>query len=254
MTVDAQKEDRKDGRLTHIAQIRQTLDDFRGGLVVSCQARPGNPLHGPEPMVMMARSAELGGAKALRVNGPADIQAVLAATRLPVMAINKVDHEGNPVMITPTVASAKALLAVGATIVALDATARRRPHDESLRDIVTTIHAAGAVAMGDLAEQGDLEGALAADIDAVGTTLSGYTGGPVPDQPDFDLLAWLVKVSPVPVFAEGRYWSPEQVVRAFDLGASFVVVGTAITNPMAITSRFVQAVSRTRQSGAQPTS
>lgn len=193
-------------------------------------------------MARMARAAELGGARALRANGPADVKAILNATSLPVMAINKVEHPDSQVMITPTVDSAKALLEVGADIVALDATNRRRPNGERLHDVVQAIHDAGAVAMGDLSSRDDLEGALAADIDAVGTTLSGYTGGPVPDDPDFDLLAWLVKSSPVPVFAEGRYWAPDQVVRAFELGASFVVVGTAITNPMAITSRFQRAI------------
>jgi N-acylglucosamine-6-phosphate 2-epimerase len=193
-------------------------------------------------MALMARAAELGGARALRVNGPADVKAALEATALPVMAIYKVEHPDSQVMITPTVDSARALLDAGADVVALDATNRLRPNGERLHDVVAAIHQAGAVAMGDLSSRDDLEGALAADIDAVGTTLSGYTGGPVPDDPDFNLLGWLVKSSPVPVFAEGRFWTPEQVVRAFELGASFVVVGTAITNPMAITSRFQRAI------------
>lgn len=197
-------------------------------------------------MVLMARAAELGGARALRINGPADVTAVLSATSLPIMAINKVDVPGSPVGITPTLESVDQLSAAGATIIALDATSRPRPGGERLRDLVTVIHDRDGVAMGDLATANDLEGALAADIDAVGTTLSGYTGGTVPDDPDFDLLAWLVRHSPVPVFAEGRYWTTDQVNRAFDLGASFVVVGTAITNPMAITSHFVQSVQRHR--------
>ena len=223
------------------AQIRQILDRFAGGIVVSCQARPGNPLHGVESMVRMARAAELGGARAIRADGPHDCAAILVATDLPLVAINKVNFSGSQVTVTPTVESATQLLDIGASIVALDATSRPRPGGETLRDIVSTIHGAGGVAMGDLATTEDLECALAADIDAVGTTLSGYTGGPTPDEPDFDLLAWLVKHSPVPVFAEGRYWSPDQVQQAFALGATFVVVGTAITNPMAITSRFVQS-------------
>lgn len=228
------------------AQILERISALHGGLVVSCQARPGNPLHGASNMALMAQAAELGGARGLRINGPADVEAVLATTSLPVMAINKVDHDDSPVSITPTLASTQALLAVGADIVALDATNRPRPNGERLRDIVAAVHEAGGIAMGDLATRDDLEGALAADIDAVGTTLSGYIGGPVPDEPDFDLLAWLVKASPVPVFAEGRIWTPEQVNEAFRIGASFVVVGTAITNPMAITSRFVQAIDASR--------
>lgn len=232
------------------SHIRRVLDEFDGGLVVSCQARPGNPLHGTSPVAMMAQAAELGGARGLRIDGPADIAAVTAVTTLPVMASHKVEHAASRVFITPTVDSARQVLEAGARIVALDATNRRRPHEEALGAIVDTLHSAGAVAMGDLASIDDLPHALAADIDAVGTTLSGYTGvGPVPDEPDFALLARLVRNSPVPVFAEGRYWSPDQVKRAFDLGASFVVVGTAITNPMAITSRFVHAIAAMKHEG-----
>ncbi len=232
------------------SQIRSVLDGLHGGLVVSCQARPGNPLHGASPMAMMAQAAELGGARGLRIDGPADVAAVIAITTLPVMATNKVEPAESRVTITPTVDSARKVLEAEAKIVALDATGRRRPNDESLGDIVAAIHAAGAVAMGDLASIDDLPHALAADIDAVGTTLSGYTGdGPVPDEPDFELLARLVRDSPVPVFAEGRYWTPDQVTQAFGLGASFVVVGTAITNPMAITSRFVHAIAAMNHEG-----
>jgi len=197
-------------------------------------------------MAMMARAAELGGARGLRVNAT-DLAAVLAITTLPVIASNTVEYPHSRVTITPTAGSAWELLAAGAQIVALDATDRRRPAGESLDEIVEVVHAAGAAAMGDLASIEDLPQALAAGIDAVGTTLGGYTGdGPVPDEPDFALLARLVRDSPVPVYAAGRYWTPEQVTQAFARGASFVVVGAAITNPMAITSRFVRAIERAK--------
>ena len=226
---------------------RELLDSLRGGVIVSCQARPGNPLHGPDLMAIMARAAELGGARALRVNGPDDIAAVQRATDLPVMGIKKEDHDDSPVMITPTVASVRAVLATGAPIVALDGTNRLRPGGETLAASVREIHRANALAFADLATREDLRHATSAGVDAVGTTLSGYTAeSPKSDEPDFDLLEWLVKHSPVPVFAEGRIWTPEHVTRAFALGASFVVIGTAITNPMAITSRFVAAAGTAR--------
>lgn len=235
------------------ARILRQLDHFRGGLVVSCHARPGNPLRGASPMAMMARAAELGGARGVRIDGPVDVAAVLAVTSIPLIATHQVEHARSRVTITPTLQSARDLLDAGAKIVALDATNRRRPNHEKLGDIVAAVHAAGGVAIGDLASIDDLPHALAADIDAVGTTLSGHTGDePVPDEPDFALLARLVRDSPVPVYAEGRYWTPEQVTRAFDLGASFVVVGAAITNPMAITSRFVNAVAAKQREGPTP--
>lgn len=223
-----------------IERARQ-LANLHGGLVVSCQARPGNPLHGAATMALVAQAAEIGGARALRVNGADDIRAVMLATSLPVLGINKVEYQDSPVIITPTVRDAEAILDTGVPLVALDGTNRLRPNGERLADIIHVIHERGALAFADLATRDDLAGALDADVDAVGTTLSGYTVESMTgsDDPDFDLLAWLVKYSPVPVFAEGRIWTPQQAAEALSIGASFVVIGTAITNPMAITSRFV---------------
>ena len=51
---------------------------------------------------------------------------------------------------------------------------------------------------------------------------------------------------PVPVIAEGGFWYPEQVVKALELGAWAVVVGTAITRPKDITARFVRAIKNER--------
>jgi N-acylglucosamine-6-phosphate 2-epimerase len=232
----------------------QRLVALEGGLIVSCQARKGNPLHGPHAMALMAQAAELGGARALRVNGAADIEAVMHASELPVMGISKVEYDDSPVMITPTVRDAEAILALGVPLVALDATARRRPGGESLKDVVAAIHAHGALAFGDLATRDDLAGAIDAGVDAVGTTLSGYTAESARDDdlPDLDLLRWLVRHSPVPVFAEGRIWTPEQAAEALAIGASFVVVGTAITNPMAITSRFIATMDAARRAEERP--
>lgn len=219
------------------------LESLRGGIIVSCQARPGNPLEGAEAMALMARAAELGGARGLRVNGARDIAAVGRASTLPIVGISRVEHPDSAVTITPTVASAETILETGIRMVALDATQRARPGGEGVEQIVAVIHAGGALALGDLATIDDLGPAVRAGVDAVGTTLSGYVAGtPRQPGPDFALLAELVKRSAVPVFAEGRYWTPEDVRTAFEIGAAFVVIGTAITNPMAITSRFVAAI------------
>jgi N-acylglucosamine-6-phosphate 2-epimerase len=43
------------------------------------------------------------------------------------------------------------------------------------------------------------------------------------------------------VLVEGHLSRPEEVRTALDLGATAVVVGSAITRPEAITARFVQA-------------
>jgi len=228
--------------------VKARLDRLHGGLIVACTANPGNPLHDPEAMAMMARAAELGGARGLRVESVPDIAAVQRVSTLPIIGVRKRASGDSPVVITPTRASAREILGTGVGYVAIDATSRPRPRGETMREVVAEIHRHGAVALGDLATLNDLQPALRDGIDAVGTTLSGYTVDArltkEPDEPDFDLLRTLVQVAPVPVYAEGRFWTPEQALEAFALGASFVVIGTAITNPMAITSRFVSAIDR----------
>lgn len=219
-----------------------------GGLVVSCQAPAGSPLRSPEIMLAMAEAAAIGGAVAIRANGPDHVGPMVVALDIPVLGLHKVEYPGSPVFITPTLAEIDALLGTGCEMVALDATDRPRPGGAALPDLVRRIHDAGALAFGDLATVGDLEPAIAAGIDAVGTTLSGYTTGrQVPVEPDFELVARFAERSTVPVFAEGRYATPADVRRALDLGASFVVVGTAITEPLALTRRFVGA---TREQGS----
>lgn len=222
------------------------LEQLRGGLIVSCQAADGNPMQGPDVMARMAQAAELGGAVGTRVESPADINAVMAATSIPCLGIYKVDYEGCEVRITPTLRDTQAIIETGAPMIALDATNRLRPHGEQLIDSVAAIHAAGALAFGDCATREDLEGAIAAGCDAIGTTLSGYTAESMSDspEPDLDLVAWFVTHSPVPVYAEGRYWNPQQVAAALELGAHCVVVGTAITNPMKTTSYFIEESQR----------
>jgi N-acylglucosamine-6-phosphate 2-epimerase len=63
-------------------------------------------------------------------------------------------------------------------------------------------------------------------------------------------VARLAAVLDCPVLAEGRYGSPEAVRAAFDAGAFAVVVGTAITDPLALTRRFAAATAARRTSGA----
>ena len=88
------------------------------------------------------------------------------------------------------------------------------------------------------------EGILAekAGADILSTTLAGYTlesSNSPSDEPDFNLLEQLVKNTTKPVVLEGRIWEPEQVDRAFEIGAHCVVIGSAITRPQLITKRFI---------------
>jgi N-acylglucosamine-6-phosphate 2-epimerase len=223
------------------------LDRLRGGLVVSCQAREGNPLHGPHFMAAFASAAMSGGAVGIRADGAADITAIRneIGPAVPIMGIFKVKQPDGSLFITPSAEAASAVLSAGSRLVALDGTARPRPGGEHLTDVVAAIHAAGGAALADIGTPEDARFAVSCGVDAVGTTLSGYTpDSPKGEGPDFLLLERLAHDSSVPVFAEGRIWTREEARHAIELGAAFVVVGTAITNPTAITARFVGALQR----------
>jgi N-acylglucosamine-6-phosphate 2-epimerase len=210
-------------------------------IVVSCQAGPDDPLHGSESMALMARAAVAGGAAAIRANGAADVAAIRAAVDVPILGINKL---GDPrgVFITPDVEAAAAVVAAGADVVALDGTLRPRPDGRPLREHVAEIHERLEVEV--MADVDSLEAgvaARAAGADLVASTLSGYTGSAVPDGPDVALVARLAAALDCPVVAEGRYWTPDDVRAGFDAGAHAIVIGTAITNPTAITRRLAAA-------------
>ena len=220
-----------------------TLELLRDALIVSCQAPPGSPLRAPAHMAAMAQAAMAGGARGIRAEGAADIEAITRAVGLPVIGLRKLTLASTGVYITPTLQSAREVLAAGAAVLAVDATLRPRhdgtPPDAFIRRLNREL---GAPVLADV---DTLEAGLRAreaGAAAVATTLSGYTGPATPpEHPDLELVAALAARVDCPVVAEGRYASPEQVRAAFAAGAFAVVVGTAITNPVALTQRFATA-------------
>ncbi|MEI5583772.1 MULTISPECIES: N-acetylmannosamine-6-phosphate 2-epimerase [unclassified Agromyces] len=221
--------------------IPSLLDRLRGRLVVSCQARAGEPLHGPEHMTAMALSAIAGGAGGIRCEGPDDVRAIRSATDLPLIGLWKAGHEG--VYITPTLEHALQVAEAGADLVAIDATARPRPDGRTLEETIAELTARGVAVMADVSTLDEGIAAARAGAAVVGTTLSGYTPetAGVPG-PDVALVAALVRAVDVPVVAEGRIQTPGQLAAAFDAGAWAVVVGGAITRPASITAGFVDAI------------
>lgn len=222
------------------------LEAIRGGLVVSCQAPPGSPLAQTRHMVAFARAAAAGGAAGIRAEGLGDIAAIKEAVELPLIGLLKRRVAGSEVYITPELEDARAVAGAGADIVAVDATLRPRPGAHDTGSLLARL--ARELPQPVLADIDCLEAAAAAHAAgaaAVATTLSGYTGyGPPPGTPDVELVRLLAGELDCPVLAEGRYATPESVREAFEAGAWAVVVGTAITDPVALTHRFASVCER----------
>ncbi len=160
---------------------------------------------------------------------------------VPLIGLTKRGAEG--VYITPCLRDALDLEDAGADVVAVDATLRPRPDsastDQFLRELKETLRVP-ILADVDSVDAGIRAGDNGADL--IATTLVGYTGGARPVGPDFSVLEGLVARVDVPVIAEGRFHTESDVRRAISLGAHAVVVGGAITDPIAITKRFVTAI------------
>ena len=105
------------------------LEAFKGGLVVSCQASPGEPLCAPEHICALAMSALSGGASALRLEGTDNISYVRHRCQYPIVGLIKSpgipeDKRLSSVYITGTFNEALQCAEAGADIIAIDATNR----------------------------------------------------------------------------------------------------------------------------------
>jgi N-acylglucosamine-6-phosphate 2-epimerase len=232
--------------------VSDPLAALEGGLVVSAQAPEGSPLRETSHMVAMARAAEAGGAVGIRAEGGPDIAAIRAALTLPIIGLRKRRVPASEVYITPELADAHETAAAGADILAVDATLRPRPGGLSSGDFIAAV--ARELSQPVLADVDSIEAGVAAreaGAAAVATTLAGYTGpAPPPAEPELELVARLAAELDCPVLAEGRYGSPDLARAALEAGAFAVVVGAAITDPLALTRRFAAAA----EAGARRTS
>lgn len=214
------------------------VDLIAGGLVVSCQAPRRSPLRAPALIAQIARAAELGGAVGLRINSPEDVAAVASVSEVPIIGLHKVAGTRREI-ITPGEHFARALIAAGAHVVAVEATRERLGDDIGL---LTWIRDLGVPVMADVATLEEGLRAWDSGVELVGSTLSGYTADTMSssEEPDLALVEALAARG-VRVVAEGRYRTPLHVRAAFDAGAHAVVVGGAITDPLTTTERFVAA-------------
>lgn len=223
------------------------IESIRGGLIVSCQALPEEPLHSSFIMSRMAKAAKESGAVGIRANSIVDIQAIRDSMSLPVIGIIKKIYLDSDVFITPTLKEVRQVCATGCEIVAMDATVHSRPNGETLQNIVSTIREEypETLLMADTGSIEDVHYAIELGFDFIGTTLYGYTeeteGCDISDN-DFAHLKEVIQSSKLPVIAEGKIDTPEKAKRVMELGCVAVVSGGAITRPQEITKKFVDAI------------
>lgn len=219
---------------------------FESGLIVSSQALDGNPLKEPYILARMAKAAELGGAVAIRANGTDNISEMKKILSIPIIGINKMQDSTGRTVITPTFESAKEVYKAGADVIAMDMTFQESDIREDLAEMVYRIHTELKIpVMADIACADEAARAASMGADLVSTTLAGYLPGKEYASnekyvPNFKLIEDILNDERVtcPCIGEGRFWTPQDLKKGIDMGLYGVVIGKAITNPMAITNYF----------------
>ena len=217
----------------------QVFQRIQHGLIASCQPVDDGPMDKPEIVAAMAQASVIGGAAGLRIEGVENLKAARPTVQVPIIGIVKRDLPDSPIRITPFLHDIEALAKAGADIIAVDGTHRPRPVE--LESAVKKIHELGCLEMADCSNLEEGLHCQKLGFDIIGSTMSGYTGGVVPKEPDYQLVKDLKKAG-CRVMAEGRYNTPELAKTAIEIGADFVTVGSALTRLEHLVSWFAEAV------------
>ena len=223
---------------------KELLNKLKGGLIVSCQVQPDDPVYSMDFVLKMAQAAEWAGAAGIRANSPDQIKMIKEHVDLPLIGLYKIWHDDTDVFITPTLDAARQVWEAGADIIALDCTDQITHEGKPAWELLPLVQKEipDALIFADVSTYEEAKRAVDLGADIVGPTLYGYTEATKHiEEPNLREFARMCRDFGDRVFMimEGHIYTPEDAVKCLYLGADAVVVGSAITRPHLIARRFV---------------
>lgn len=223
----------------------EIIESLKNGLIVSCQAVPGEPHYMPGMSLKMAECAAWAGAVGIRANTPKDVRDIKEHCCLPIIGLWKIDRGIKDVYLTPHFDAARELWEAGAEIIAVQATHHLRDDGKQAYETVREIkeNLPDALIFADVATVEDALKAVDYGADFVAPTLRFFFNKHLDPSngPDFEFLRELVEKvgDKTLIIMEGKVYTPEEAMICLKIGAYAVVVGNAITRPHITAKRFV---------------
>lgn len=225
---------------------KEFLRKCKNKLIVSCQAVDDEPLNNVVAITLMAKAVVEGGAQILRLSQVDHIKSIKQIINLPMIGLIKKHYDSSEIYITPTIDEIDELAKLNIDCIAIDATNRLRPK-QSLSEMVKYCKEKypHICLMADCATIDEIVNANHLGFDVASTTLRGHTKDTIDKsniENNYQFIKDAIKVSNIPIIAEGGIDNPYQVKDILKLNAHAVVVGSAITRPQVITRKFLKII------------
>ena len=210
-------------------------------LFVSCQPYANEDYYTKDFILSMAFAAKLGGAKGLRIEGVENILYIKKDIDLPIIGLIKKKIEGKERYICPDIESLNKILEINCEFIAIDYTLRDDCDKNYYIKVSKYIHEkSNCEIVADISTIKEAKLAIECGAKFVSTTLCGYTTNTKDKKlPVLKFIQQINKEGINNLIAEGGYSKHSQYIRALELGAKIVVIGSAITRPHLIVKKII---------------
>ncbi len=210
-------------------------------LFVSCQPYANEDYYTKDFILSMAFAAKMGGAQGLRIESLENILFVRKGIDLPIVGTIKKKIEGKERYLCPDIESIDKVIKTNCDFIAVDYTLRDNRDKNYYINVSKYVHEkSNCEIVADISTVKEAKLAIDCGADFVATTLCGYTINTKDTKlPDLNLIQQISEEGIKNVIGEGGYSKHSQYVKALELGAKIVVIGTSISRPHLIVKKII---------------